>query len=147
MISILHGNRARTILSVFEVVDRSEPLMTSTFRPADIRTIARWALALFVMAWLNLAIQAPVHAAMKQTNPMPCHCDPVLCDTVLQLEQQSDDRVSSMALDFSGFQIAFVTLTQTDAVKSIQPHRFQRVDLDARQTAPPPLLLKTTLHI
>ncbi len=122
-------------------------LMTPVLRRTDIRTIARWALALFVMAWLNLAIQAPVHAAMKQTIQTCCHCDTTLCDTVLAMAEKADDALGFAGLDLQGFQIAFVTLSRVDAQIGRPDPRFDRFDLHVRQLVPPPLLLKTTLLI
>lgn len=116
-------------------------------RQRDIRRIARWALVLFVMAWVNLVVQAPVHAAMKQDKSMPCHCAPTLCDTVLSMEQQADDALGFNLLDLTGFQVAFVSLTPIEPVDRVADLQFHRALLDFRQYRPPPLLFKTTLLI
>ena len=121
--------------------------MTVLYPQARIRTIARWALVLFVMAWINLVVQAPVHAAMKQDSAMPCHCDVTLCDTILSLEQQADDGLSFASMDLAGFHIAFVSITSVEPVATVADIQFQRASLDFRQYSPPPLLLKTTLLI
>lgn len=121
--------------------------MTAVFTRSRIHSIARWGLLLFVMAWVNLAVQAPVHAAMKQDKSIPCHCEPTLCDTVLSLEQQSDDALSFVTLDITGFQVAFVSLTSIEPVARVAGLQFHRSALDSRQYRPPPLLLKTTLLI
>lgn len=113
-----------------------------------VQTIARWMLLLFVLAWVNLAIQAPVHAAMKQDQKdSSCHCQPKLCDTVLSMEQQSDEALSallSMSLDF---QVAYVFQTDIQPVADLTSLRWQLQTHQYRQTSPPPLLLKTVLLI
>lgn len=119
-------------------------------RSYNIKTIARWALVVFVMAWFNLVIQAPLHAAMKQ-EPLPAPCcveDAVsLCDLVLSMESQADDALGAAALDPVDFQIAFVTVAPVQPVKAVVSVDLRMLWLDVRQYAPPPLLLKTTLLI
>ncbi|MFW2372707.1 MAG: hypothetical protein ACN4GM_06255 [Gammaproteobacteria bacterium] len=112
------------------------------------QAIARWMLVLFVLAWVNLAIQAPVHAAMKQNQQdTSCHCQPKLCDTVLSMEQQSDEALStllSMSLDFK---VAFIAQIDIQPVTDLISLRWQFQTHQYRQTSPPPLLLKTVLLI
>lgn len=110
-------------------------------------TIARWLLALFVIAWVNIIVQAPVHAAMKQSNDMPCHCDTTLCDTVLAMEEQSDDGLGFVFADSLIYQVAFVATFNTDAVETEVVTQFHKTTLDFRQHNPPPLLLNTILLI
>jgi len=113
-----------------------------------LQSIARWMLLLFVLAWINLAIQAPVHAAMKQNQKdMACHCQHDLCDTVLLMEQQSDEGLSSLLLISLDFQIAFVSNTDIQPVAELTSLRWQLQTHQYRQTSPPPLLLNTILLI
>ena len=121
--------------------------MKAVLSQTRIRSLARWALLLFILAWVNLAVQAPVHAAMKQNRSLPCHCDTTLCDTVLTLEQQSDDALGFVITDLTGFQIAFVSLNPIEPVAMMVRQGFHHATLDFRQYRPPPLLLKTTLLI
>ena len=113
-----------------------------------LQTIARWMLLLFVLAWVNLAIQAPVHAAMKQNQKdMPCHCQPKLCDTVLSMEQQSDEALSALLAISLDFKVAYVFQIDTQPVAGLTSLHWQLQTHQYRQTSPPPLLLKTVLLI
>ena len=116
-------------------------------QPRAIKIIARWALVLFAMAWVNLAIQAPVHAAMKQSNDTPCHCVVTWCDTVLNLEEQSDDALGSLLAMSIDFKVAFVSTVAIDAVQMMDSLRLRHTSLDFRQYNPPPLQLNTILLI
>ncbi len=120
----------------------------SALTNSRIQSIARWMLFLFVLAWVNLAIQAPVHAAMKQNHKdMPCHCKPDLCDTVLSMEQQSDEGLSALLSFTVDFKVAFVSLLDIQPVLELTSLRWQLQSHQYRQTSPPPLLLKTVLLI
>ena len=121
--------------------------MALTMRNCNIRTIARWALVVFVMAWLNLVIQAPLHAAMKQQNHHPCDCSSSLCDLVLSMEEQADDALGAAALDKTAFQVAFITVAAVQSQRPVANIVLRRSWQDVRQYSPPPLLLKTTLLI
>jgi len=114
----------------------------------QLKSIARWMVLLFILAWVNLAIQAPVHAAMKQNQKaMPCHCQPNLCDTVLSLEQQSDEALSSHMLFTPDFQVAFISQGDIQLLPDLATYSGQLQAYLYRQTHPPPLLLKTVLLI
>ena len=121
--------------------------MGQIFHIQTLRSIARWALVLFVMAWLNLVVQAPAHAAMKQDQSMPCHCDVTLCDTVLSLEDQADDALGFASIDISGFQIAFVTSASIEPMQAMTAVLAINRSQQSNAYHPPPLLLKTTLLI
>ncbi len=116
-------------------------------QPRAVKTIARWALVVFVMAWVNLAVQAPIHAAMKQSNDTPCHCVVTWCDTVLNLEEQSDDALGSNLVMSLDFKVAFVSVITVDAVQSQDNLQLRHASLDFRQYTPPPIQLSTVLLI
>lgn len=112
-----------------------------------LHTIARWMLLLFILAWVNLVYQAPVHAAMKQAEKeMPCHCQPKLCDTVLSMERQSDEGLSLLFSFSLDFKVAFVSLLDIQPLAGLTPRHWQYAH-QYRQTSPPPLLLNTVLLI
>ena len=115
--------------------------------PKQLRTIARWALVVFVMAWVNLVIQAPLHAAMKHNNDLPCGCDVSLCDTVLSMEERSDDGLISILPVMADFQVAFVSLVPGEFKQALVQHQFDHAALLYAQYSPPPLLLNTILII
>lgn len=120
----------------------------SAINNSRLQTIARWMLLLFVLAWANLAIQAPVHAAMKQNHEdMSCHCQPKLCDTVLSMEQQSDEALSVLLSISLDFKVAYVFPAEIQPVAGLPSLRWQLQTHQYRQTSPPPLLLKTVLLI
>lgn len=122
--------------------------MTLNLRQHQLHSIARWALVLFVMAWINLVIQSPLHAAMKQPHSDHCaSCETSLCDLVLGMEEQADDALGFGAIDLTGFQVAFIVTLSMDAVASTADMHYRQRILDFRQYSPPPLLLKTTLLI
>ena len=115
--------------------------------PGQLKTIARWALVLFVMAWVNLAIQSPVHAAMKHNNELPCHCDVTLCDTVLNMEEQADDGLAALTPVIGDIQIAFVQPASIGVNQLLVEQHLQRAALQYGEYSPPPLLLNTILII
>lgn len=108
--------------------------------------ITRVLLVLFVMAWVNLVTQAPLHAAMKMNHDMPCHCMPGLCDTVLAMEDQADDGLAStvpMPADVSVL-FQFLPVIQSSAPAEQQ---FRLADFTFHETSPPPLALTGILRI
>ena len=113
----------------------------------NIRRIARWLLAAFVVAWVNIIVQAPVHAAMKQSNDMPCHCDTSLCDTVLSMEEKADDGLGFTTPVIHDFPLAFVAAIFIDNLQSLSAIHLHELAQDFREHHPPPLLLNTILLI
>lgn len=109
--------------------------------------IARLLLALFAMAWLNLIVQAPVHAAMKQSGHIPCHCDITLCDTVLNMEDQADNGVSGTLPspgDVGQLVMLLPPLFNQPAQVVLSYHQ---TDLQFREHSPPPLTRTGVLRI
>jgi hypothetical protein len=109
--------------------------------------IARILLALFAMAWLNLIVQAPVHAAMKQSGHIPCHCDVTLCDTVLNMEDQSDNGVSGMppVVDVVGQPVILLPVAFNQPAQVVI--HYQQSDRIFRDHSPPPLSRTGILRI
>jgi hypothetical protein len=108
--------------------------------------IARVLLALFVMAWVNLVFQAPVHAAMKMNHDMPCHCTHALCDTVLAMEEQADDGLSSTVPMLADMTVVMQLLPVIHA-SSVMDQHFQLAELTFHDTSPPPLARTGILRI
>ena len=126
----------------------------SGIQQENIRRYSRWVLVLFVISWVNLVIQAPAHAAMKQQTALSshadmshCHCPDSLCDTVLNLEDQSAEILHLTMDEMPGFQLAFIvsivdTLQQTLTRLDI---KYLKSSFDANR--PPPLDLTRILLI
>ena len=108
--------------------------------------IARALLVLFVMAWLNLVYQAPVHAAMKSNLDIPCHCVIGFCDTVLSMQDLSDEGVSTVVPAMAVLAMV-VQIQPVISQSSNVSQRVQRVQLVFQQSSPPPLRLTGILHI
>lgn len=129
-----------------------------------IKRYARLLLALFVMSVLNISMQMPAHAAMQMSmeqmnsdmnhsmmgemdDMSSCHCPPVLCDSVLAIDNQSND----------GLQLfeSHVEKNTHSVIEMLDPNQgqlnlFQRytiTELNANQFSAPPLLIKTLLLI
>jgi hypothetical protein len=88
----------------------------SGVQQTNIKRYSRWVLVLFVISWVNLVIQAPVHAGMKQQSVLSshgamanCHCPERLCDTVLNLENQSSEVIHFVLDTAPDFQIAYIS--------------------------------------
>ena len=119
-----------------------------------IRHITRWLLVVFVLSWLNLAFQAPVHASMMQSRQMSsqmdmvdCHCPPAVCDSVVSLDSQSVDGVYVSNLIPLDFQLAYVLPVGLDIVHQHEQHYFSLADVFSRSYSPPPLALTGILLI
>ena len=92
------------------------------FSRLQIRRIGRVLLAAFMLSWLNLAFQVPVHAAMVESQSlsqemvMNCHCPPSLCETVLSAENQSLDGVQVISTSLLAFQAVFSAIIDTSLI-------------------------------
>lgn len=123
------------------------------FSQARIRRIGRVLVAVFMLSWLNLAFQVPVHAAMtesqslSQESVMNCHCPPSLNEAVLSAENQSLDGVQLISLNLLTFQAVFSDTIDTSLVEHQLMQKALHSDLAFRDTRPPPLLLNTRLLI
>lgn len=98
---------------------------------------------LFVLSWVNLAIQAPVHAGMKQAMMLadypPCHCPETFCDLVLDIEDQSDDVVHFVSPTFEQAQFIFIApVIDTLSVERVRIH-IHGIDTVFKDISPPPL--------
>ena len=122
----------------------------------QLRLLSRWLVVVFVISWLNIAFQVPVHAAMMQQKAvasqmaamsgMNCHCPPALCDTVLSLDSQSLDGVkliNSTDYQFTGIFVSIVKLN----LETLSRLNLIDADLVFRDSSPPPLQFNTTLLI
>lgn len=129
--------------------------MSSTgTQQAKIRRYSRWILLLFVVSWINLIVQAPVHAAMKQevalsshAGMVNCHCDATLCDTVLALEDQSSDIVHFAVDEAPGFQVAFVMPVVNPILKTAVLQDIKHLCSIFKTSRPPPLDITRILLI
>lgn len=120
-----------------------------------VKRITRWLLFVFVVSWINLAIQAPVHAAMKldrmildQAGMTNCHCPPPICDTVLSYaDDQAIDGVQYINPDLLSFNGMVIGVVDNHSTALHSNRDFTYFELQCRITSPPPLLLKTVLLI
>lgn len=132
------------------------PIMLSTgYTQYQLKRLSRWLLVVFVISWLNMAIQVPAHASMMQMSDpvsqvdmdgMNCHCPPVLCDTVLASDAQSVDGVKlidSASLQFNGVFVSSINLDLSALLNLNLMHS----DKIFRETSSPPILLNTALLI
>lgn len=120
-----------------------------------LKRATRWLLVLFVVSWTNLVFQAPLHAAMKfdrmlseDTGVMNCHCPPPICDTVLSYaSDRSIDGVQHINLDLLAFNGMVVSVIRFNPIINNVKNNLGFLELEFRETSPPPLLLKTVLLI
>ena len=109
------------------------------------RTIARQVLAVFVLSWFSLIGQATAHtfmmAEMQQHkamgHDMGSHCQPVLCESVISIDDQTNSGLSSFSI--IGFNelpiIQISTLNLSQLSNHIQrPRQFSATEFD-----PPPI--------
>lgn len=108
--------------------------------------IARVLLVLFVMAWVNLVLQAPAHAAMKMNHDMPCHCTHDLCDTVLGMQDQADDALAAAIPAMADIPMLFVLIPVTVQSNNLE-RQYQHAHLVFLQTNPPPITRTGVLRI
>lgn len=116
------------------------------------RAITRQILFVFVMSWFSLIGQASAHtfmlAEMQQHknmgHDMASHCPPVLCETVIALDDQSGHGAHSLQL---------LDLNAIPAIRSFQittyverSTRLPRTSLPAEAESPP-LLKSRNLRI
>lgn len=126
----------------------------SGIQQSNIKRYGRWILALFLVSWLNLIIQAPAHAAMKQqvalsspTDVSHCHCPDTLCDTVLNLENQSSEVVHLILDEMPGFQLAFNILVVDQLQQSLTRLDIKHLKFVFEASRPPPLDITRILLI
>ncbi|MDH5484367.1 MAG: hypothetical protein OEY43_03945 [Gammaproteobacteria bacterium] len=120
----------------------------------QIKRISRLLLVSFVFAWLNLAFQAPVHAGMMQSrdtmvqmDSMKCHCPPVVCESVVSLDNESMDGVYAAHLLKMDFQVAYKLPVSMDITPQHDLSYFTLEDIYSRSYSPPPLSLSGILLI
>ena len=104
-------------------------------------------LLLFVAAWINIVVQAPLHAAMKMDIDLPCHCDTTLCDTVLNLEETSDDGAQSIHKLQTQFVTSYTAPVLLVDEISVSTNRYILSNTSSYTYNPPPILKKTVLLI
>ena len=130
-------------------------MITHLRHQSRFRRICRGLLFVFIVSWLNLVFQAPVHAAMKldrmlaeQAGIMQCHCPPPICDTVLSsVDDQSVSGIHTLNPALWTFHaVAINTFIDNPIIINTSPHH-SVLNHNYRQTSPPPLLLKTVLLI
>jgi len=127
-------------------------MSSSGIQQSNFRRYSRLILVLFVISWINLVVQAPVHAAMKQQaaflgDMTHCHCPDTLCDTVLNLENQSAEVVHLTLDEIPAFQLAF-TQSVIDPLKStlgVLDTKYLKYIADINR--PPPLTITRILLI
>ena len=144
--------KSYTVISVSFPSNMRANMSFSGIQQFQLKRYSRWVLVLFVLSWINLIIQAPVHAGMKQEmalsqDMMSCHCPQVLCDTVLSLEDQSDDIVHFALPAISDVQIAFVTKLVDEPKQISSEIQIILADLHFRETSSPPLQQTSILLI
>jgi len=117
------------------------------------RTITRQILAVFVISWFSLIGQANAHSLMMvemqqhkaMGHDMSTHCQPVLCETVISLDDQTSHGLASVnILDFNDLPIIQVSVNETIHLqkKSQLSRQFSVAEFD-----PPPLQKSGILRI
>jgi len=112
------------------------------------RTITRQVLAVFVLSWFSLIGQASAHSFMmlemqqqkaqhkEMGHDMP-HCQPVLCETVISLDDQTAYGLASFSLmDFNQLPLLSVD-TVSQLLVSNHPQHLRQYS--AAEFDPPPL--------
>lgn len=109
------------------------------------RTMTRQILAVFVLSWFSLIGQATAHSFMMvemqqhkaMGHDMSSHCQPVLCETVISLDDQTGHGLSSVSvIDFNDLTI----LQVSTASLQIITNQIQRVrQFSATEFDPPPI--------
>lgn len=109
------------------------------------RTMTRQILAVFVLSWFSLIGQATAHSFMMvemqqhkaMGHDMSSHCQPVLCETVISLDDQTGHGLSSISvIDFNDLTILQVSTASLQVITN----QTQRVrQFSATEFDPPPL--------
>ena len=130
-------------------------------RPFSYPHYARLVLVLFVLSVINMAVQVPAHAAMQQSmkvaehmsmqqmgdmQMLDCDCPPAMCDTIASLDDQSIQNLFSSGLNhlLGFYPLYFNYLADTHHASIVRLNRHEK---ESREFSPPPLHLKTVLHI
>lgn len=117
------------------------------------RTMTRQVLAVFVLSWFSLIGQATAHsfmmAEMQQHqgmgHDMSSHCQPVLCETVISLDDQTGHGLSSISvIDFNDLAVLSVSVVSTVALTNNIQHLHQIL---AAEFDPPPIQKTGILRI
>lgn len=125
---------------------------------------AKMLLVLFVMSILNISLQMPAHGAMLMSSQMSadqmnesmvdaddsmsnCHCPPVLCESVLAIDDQSNDGQQLIEIQVEKNSHLVIEMLDPNQGQLNLLQQFSITDLNARQSSEPPLLTKTLLLI
>ena len=117
------------------------------------RTITRQILAVFVISWFSLIGQANAHSLMMvemqqhkaMGHDMSSHCQPVLCETVISLDDQTSHGLASVnLLDFNDLPVIQISMTVSD--HNITDSQLTR-QLSVPDFDPPPLQKSGILRI
>lgn len=126
----------------------------SGIKQTNIKRYSRWVLLLFVASWTNLIVQAPLHTDMKvqialssHMDTVHCNCSESLCDTVLNLEQQSADVVHLIFDGMYGFQLAFSLSIANPHQQTIILQDIKYRMMAFEENRPPPLDITSILLI
>lgn len=108
------------------------------------RTITRQILAVFVLSWFSLIGQATAHSFMMvemqqhkaMGHDMGADCQPVLCETVISLDDQTSYGLASVSvIDFNDLTVLQVSTANLLLINHTQPVR----QFSAAEFDPPPL--------
>ena len=128
-------------------------MLCQILNPIVVKRYARLVLALFVVSVLNISMQIPAHAAMKmqmQQSDMStmsdCHCPPAICDSVLALDNQSFNEMPPIPALKEQVGIVIAVIDPDQGQLNLDQH-VDVLFLEAAQSAPPALLIKTLLLI
>ena len=126
-------------------------MSSSGVQQSNIRRYSRWVLVLFAISWINLVVQAPAHAAMKQQAVLgdmaQCHCPDTLCDTVLNLEDQATEVVHLALDEIPGFQLAFTITVVNPLQQALTRLDIKHLKFAFEASRPPPLDITSILLI
>ena len=137
------------------MIHMRQAMTFSGIQQMNIRRYSRWVLVLFVVSWVNLIVQAPVHAAMKQQATMNSHmdmthcheCPDTLCDRVLNLQKISTDVIYPMLEDVPDYQLAFVLFSSVPHKPIVSRLYIQHLNFMFESGRSPPLDITRILQI
>ncbi len=132
-------------------------------RQSRLKRCARLILGLFVLSLMNMGIQAPAHGVMLQTmdsvyseqhqgmmmqmDLQHCECPPVLCKSVVSLDDQLIDSLHMVSFaHLTNFCIIYITAVEDIHHQQVSSRLSLRNRL-YRQNNPPTLSITSILHL
>ncbi|MDH5764484.1 MAG: hypothetical protein OEZ38_00600 [Gammaproteobacteria bacterium] len=124
-----------------------------TYTNSQLKRRSRLLVIVFVVTWINMAFQMPVHGAMMQQQSvaeqmsMDCHCPPAVCDVVLAGDNQSLDGIKIFSITGFNFTSNYVSDILDDRLTLESNREFFQSELVFLAASSPPILFNTVLLI